>query len=60
LLAPRLNPKLEAHPFSAVRDCLFNISQLPCILQAVPRSATWGHAMPWWEGPTYQKVALFP
>jgi len=25
LLAPRPNPKLEDHPFSAVRDCLFNI-----------------------------------
>jgi hypothetical protein len=29
-LVPRSNPKLEDHPFSAVRDCLFNIySQLP-------------------------------
>ena len=25
LLAPRPTPKLEDHPFSAVRDCLFNI-----------------------------------
>ena len=25
LLAPRLNPKLEGHPFSAVSDCLFNV-----------------------------------
>jgi len=25
LLAPRLTPKLEDHPLSAVRDCLFNI-----------------------------------
>jgi hypothetical protein len=25
LLAPRLNTKLEDHPLSAVRDCLFNI-----------------------------------
>jgi hypothetical protein len=24
-LVPRPNPKLEYHPFSAVRDCLFNI-----------------------------------
>ena len=23
-------------------------------LQAVPPSATWGRAMPWWQGPTYQ------
>ena len=25
MLAPRPTPKLEDHPFSAVRDCLFNI-----------------------------------
>jgi hypothetical protein len=25
LLAPSQNPKLEDHPLSAVRDCLFNI-----------------------------------
>jgi len=25
VLAPRPNPKLEDHPLSAVRDCLFNI-----------------------------------
>jgi hypothetical protein len=25
LLAPHLTPKLEDHPLSAVRDCLFNI-----------------------------------
>jgi hypothetical protein len=25
LLAPRPTPKLENHPLSAVRDCLFNI-----------------------------------
>jgi len=25
LLAPHPNPKLEDHPYSAVRDCLFNI-----------------------------------
>jgi hypothetical protein len=25
LLAPRPTPKLEDHPFLAVRDCLFNI-----------------------------------
>jgi hypothetical protein len=25
LLAPRPTPKLEVHPLSAVRDCLFNI-----------------------------------
>ena len=28
-------------------------SQLPSILEAVPPSATWRRAMPWWQGPTY-------
>ena len=27
-------------------------SQLPSILEAVPPSATWGRAMPWWQGST--------
>jgi hypothetical protein len=26
-------------------------SQLPSILEFVPPSATWGRAMPWWQGP---------
>ena len=26
-------------------------SQLPSILEAIPPSATWGHAMSWWQGP---------
>ena len=54
LLAPRQNHKLEDLPFSADRDCLFIYSQLPSILEAVPPSATWGRAMPWWQGPTFQ------
>src|SRR5215469_3681349 len=40
LLAPRATPKLEDHPSSAVRDCLFNIFALPSISEAVPPSAT--------------------
>jgi hypothetical protein len=31
-------------------------SQLPSISEAVPRSATWGRAMPWWQGPTYRGI----
>ena len=30
-------------------------SQLPSILQAVPPSATWRRAKPWWQGPTYHE-----
>jgi len=32
-------------------------SKLLSILEAVPPSATWGHAMPWWHGPTYHVKA---
>ena len=32
--------------------------QLPSILEAVPPSATWGRAMPWWQGPTYHGLCL--
>jgi hypothetical protein len=28
----------------------------PPQLQAVPISATWGRAMPWWQGPTYRGI----
>jgi len=27
-------------------------SQLSSTLKAVPPSATWGRAVPWWQGPT--------
>jgi hypothetical protein len=51
LLAPRPTPKLEDHPLSAVRDCLSTI--FAATLQnwrESPPSATWGRAMPWWQG----------
>ena len=51
LLAPRPTPKLKDHPLSAVRDSLFDIFAATSILEAVPPSATWGSAMPWWQGP---------
>jgi len=34
-------------------------SQLRSILEAVPPSATWGHAMPWWQGPTYHGICCY-
>ena len=55
LLAPRPTPKLEDHSLSAVGDYLFNIFAYigwASILETVPPPATWGHAMPWWQGPT--------
>jgi hypothetical protein len=49
LLAPRPTPKLEDHPLSAVRDCLFSIFAATLhIWRPSPPSATWGRAMPWW------------
>jgi len=29
------------------------IRNYPPILEAVPPSATWGRAIPWWQGPTH-------
>jgi len=55
LLAHRPTPKRQDHPSSAVRDWLFNLfaAILPSLSKAVPRSATWASAMPWWQGPTH-------
>ena len=53
LLAPGPTPKQEDHTLSAVRDCLFNIFAATSISEAVPPSATWGRAVPWWQVPTY-------
>ena len=39
LLGPRQPPKLEDHPLSAVRDCLFNIFATTLHIG--------GRAMPW-------------
>ena len=46
LLAPRPTPKLDDHPSSAVRDCLFNL------FAATLHIAKWWRTMPWWQGPT--------
>ena len=51
LWALRPNPKLQEHPFSAVRDCLFNI--FAAGLQIGGRSSNLVRAMPCWQGPTY-------
>ena len=56
---PRPTPKLEDHPLSAVRDLCSVYSRLPSILEAVTPSATWGCAMPWWQGPTYHRLPLW-
>jgi hypothetical protein len=51
LIAPRPTTKLEDHPLSTVRDCLFNIFAASLqTWRASPPSATWRRAMPWWQG----------
>jgi hypothetical protein len=51
LLALRSTPKLEDYPLSAVRHCLFNIFAATLhIWRPSPPSATWGCALPWWQG----------
>jgi hypothetical protein len=51
LWAPRPTPKLEDRPLSAVHDCLFNMFAATIHMwRPSPPSATWGRAMPCWEG----------
>jgi hypothetical protein len=51
LLAPRPTSKLENHSLLAVHDCLFSIFAATLHSWRVsPPSATWGRAMPWWQG----------
>jgi len=35
-------------------------SQLPSMLEAIPPSANWGRAMPWWHGLTYREWNRLP
>jgi hypothetical protein len=52
-------------PLSALRDCLFNIIAATLhTWKASPPSATWGRAMPWWQGthltwPSTDYIALY-
>jgi hypothetical protein len=43
-------PKLEDHPLSAARDCLSNTFAATLHTWRPSPSATWGRAMPWWQG----------
>ena len=53
LLATRPILKLEAHPFSAVCDCLFNIFAATLHIGGRSSIRNLGSAMPWWPEPTY-------
>ena len=41
LLPPRATPKLEDHPLSAVRDCLFNIFGATLHIRNLRRAMLW-------------------
>jgi hypothetical protein len=49
------SPKPQSYWANSCRlsATLYSIySQLPSTLQAVPPTANWGRAVPWWQGPT--------
>jgi hypothetical protein len=48
------NPQAGEPPLVGCSRLLIqHIRSYPPYLEAVPPSATWGRAMPWWQGPTY-------
>ena len=53
LLAPPPTSMLEDDLLSVVCDYLLDIFPPLSILEAVPPSANWGRAEPWWQGPTH-------
>jgi len=58
LLATPPNPKLEDNLLSVSTTAYSIYSQLPSITEAVPLTATWGRAMPWWQVPTTNGFTL--
>jgi len=54
VLSASPNPQDGGPPLVGLSVTAYSIySQLRSISEAVPPSATWGRAMPWWQGPTY-------
>jgi len=57
LLAPRPTAKLEDTPLVGCPQLFIQyIRSIQYGLDAVPLSATWGRAIPWWQGPTYHGI----
>jgi hypothetical protein len=52
LLSPRPTPSWRTTPYRLSATAYSVYSQRPSILVAVPSSAMWGRAVPWWQGPT--------
>ena len=57
--SPKPPPSWRTTPcrLSATNSSIY--SHLPSILEAGPPYATWGRAMPWWQGPTYHGHAHY-
>jgi hypothetical protein len=53
LLAPRPTPSWRTTLCRLSVTVQSIYSQLPSVLEAIPPSATWGRAVPWWQGPTH-------
>ena len=53
LLAPRQTPSWRINYCRLSATAYSIYSHLSSVLEAIPSSATWGRAMPWWHGPTY-------
>jgi len=58
LLAPRPNPIWRTTPSRLSAFAYSIYSQLLSILETVPSSATWGRAMPGWQGPHLSRLLL--
>ena len=53
LLAPTQHPSWRTNPRRLSATAYSRYSQLSFTSEAIPPSATWGRAMPWWKKPTY-------
>jgi hypothetical protein len=59
LLAPCPPPSWRTTPCQSSTTANSIYLQLSCKLEAVPPTATWGRAMPWWQGPTYHRGQIY-
>ena len=57
VLSTSPNPQAVGPPLvGCPRLLIQNIRSCPPYLETVSPSATWGRAMPWWQGPTYSPL----
>jgi hypothetical protein len=57
-LAPRPTPKWKAPLVGCPRLLIQHIRSYHPHLEVVPPTATWGRAIPWWQGPTNHRSGL--